>query len=110
MKTTVSVYDFHDAFKRANRQNQFSYAALNLLFDYFEQIEQDTGEESELDVVGICCEFAEATWQEIANDYLLHDKTLDDESQDHKSKVLDYLADEGVLIGETDDSIVYRQH
>lgn len=110
MKTTVSVYDFHDAFKRANRQNQFSYAALNLLFDYFEQIEQDTGEECELDVIGICCEFTEATWQEIANDYLLHDKSLDDESQDHKGKVLDYLADEGVLIGETDETIVYRQH
>jgi hypothetical protein len=60
--------------------------------------------------VGICCEYAEATWKEIANDYLLHDKSLDDEEEENKVKVLDYLADEGVLIGETDETIVYRQH
>jgi len=108
MKTTVSIHDFRTAFSQL-RPDNFTYEGLAVLFDYFEDCEQD-GEEFELDVIAICCEFAEATWQEIANDYLLHDKTLDDESQDHKSKVLDYLADEGVLIGETDDSIVYRQH
>lgn len=110
MKTTISFGDFVQAFKDMGRENQFSIDALNILFEYIEQIESDTGEECEMDIVGICCEYAEATWQEIANDYLLHDKSLDDESQDHKGKVLDYLADEGVLIGETDETIVYRQH
>lgn len=110
MKTTVSFGDFVQAFKDMGRENQFSIDALNILFEYIEQIESDTGEECEMDIVSICCEYAEATWQEIANDYLLHDKSLDDESQDHKGKVLDYLADEGVLIGETDETIVYRQH
>ena len=110
MKTTVSFGDFVQAFKDMGRENQFSIDALNILFEHIEQIENDTGEECELDVVGICCEYAEATWQEIANDYLLHDKNLDGEEEENKVKVLDYLADEGVLIGETDDSIVYRQH
>ena len=110
MKKTVSFGDFVQAFKDMGRENQFSIDALNILFEYIEQIESDTGEECEMDIVGICCEYAEATWQEIANDYLLHDKSLDVESQDHKGKVLDYLADEGVLIGETDETIVYRQH
>lgn len=110
MKTTVSFGDFVQAFKDMGRENQFSIDALNIIFEHIEQIENDTGEECELDVIGICCEYAEATWQEIANDYLLHDKSLDDEEEENKVKVLDYLADEGVLIGETDDTIVYRQH
>ncbi len=110
MKTTVSFGDFVQAFKDMGRENQFSIDALNILFEHIEECEESLGEEYELDVVGICCEYAEATWQEIANDYLLHDKSLDGEEEENKVKVLDYLADEGVLIGETDDTIVDRQH
>ena len=107
MKTTVSIHDFRTAFAQL-RPHNFTYEGLSVLFDYFEDCEQD-GEEFELDVVGICCEYAESTWQEIANDYLLHDKSLDGEEEENKVKVLDYLRDEGVLIGETDNTFVYRQ-
>jgi hypothetical protein len=106
MKTTVSVYDFRDAFKRMGRENQFSYDGLTVLFDYFEEIEESCGEESELDVIGVCCEFAEGTPEEIAADYSID---CEGDEEEIKAAVLDYLADEGVLIGETDNSIVYRQ-
>jgi hypothetical protein len=59
MKTTVSAVDFIDAFRRMGRADQFSPAALRALFDHIEEMEQDTGEEYELDVIGLCCE-----WQE----------------------------------------------
>jgi len=36
MKTTVSRYDFERAFVDADRKENFSYEALGLLFDYFE--------------------------------------------------------------------------
>jgi hypothetical protein len=109
MKTTVTFRDFVQAFKDMGRENQFSIDALNIIFEHIEQQESDTGEECELDVIGICCEYAEATWQEIANDYLLHEVELDDE-KDHEGRVIEYLEDEGVFIGKSDDSIVYRQH
>jgi hypothetical protein len=58
MKTTVNSYDFHRAFE-TSRPNNFSYEGLNCLFEYLENLEQDTGEEMELDVIAICCDFTE---------------------------------------------------
>ena len=58
MKTTVGYYDFLRAFEDT-RPNQFSRAALAALWDYFEQYEEDCGEEIELDVIAICCDFCE---------------------------------------------------
>lgn len=59
MKTTVSNYDFERAFIDAGRENNFSYAGRNALFNYLEVLEEETGEEMELDVVALCCEFTE---------------------------------------------------
>ena len=41
------------------RPNNFSKAGLFALFDYLEQLEDDIGEETELDVIALCCEYAE---------------------------------------------------
>ena len=58
MKTTVTEYTFRRAFETI-RPDNFSYAGLGALFDYFEQYEEDTGQELELDVIAICCDFTE---------------------------------------------------
>ena len=60
MKETVTVYRFRDAFMQSDTyKNNFSYEGLHALFDYIEQVEDDIGEEFELDVVGICCDYTE---------------------------------------------------
>ncbi len=107
MKTTVYFSEFCDYFHKI-RPDNFSYQGLRVLFDYFEEIDDSCGIESELDVIGICCEFSEATWEVIASDYSIEiDQTENDDEQ--KAQVLDFLADQGALVGETDHSIVYRQ-
>ena len=109
MKTYISQYDFRRAFQEC-RPDNFSYDGLKVLFEYLEEYEMDTGDELELDVIGLCCDFAESTWQAIASDYdssIELDKTKNEDEQ--KVQVLDFLADQGALIGETSDSIVYRQ-
>jgi len=58
MKKTVSEYQFTEDFNRL-RPNSYSYEGLKALFNYFEEYEESTGEEIELDVIGICCEFTE---------------------------------------------------
>ena len=58
MKTSVSFYDFERAFAQV-RPNHFSRAGLVALFNYLEAFEEETGEEIELDVIGLCCDFAE---------------------------------------------------
>ena len=58
MKTTVYRHDFIDKFM-AIRPNNFTYDGLNALWSWFEEMEEAIGEEYELDVIGICCEFTE---------------------------------------------------
>jgi predicted ArsR family transcriptional regulator len=108
MKTSLSVYDFRDAFHKAGRGEQFSYDGLGILFEYIEEVEDSCGEEFELDVIGLCCDFAESDWQTIASDYSI--EIDENESEDEQeAQVLDYLADQGVLVGNTKSGIVYRQ-
>ena len=67
--TTVTPNAFHDAFNTM-RPNQFSYDALEALYYFFEEYNEDTGEAFELDVISICCDFTEyADIGEVMKDY-----------------------------------------
>jgi hypothetical protein len=59
MKTTVTSYQFVEAFRACGRETQFTRASLFALFDYLESYENDCGVELELDPIAICCEWAE---------------------------------------------------
>ena len=59
MKKTINIYDFREAFRKAGRGDQFTYDGLTALFEYIEDYEEGTGEEIELDVIGLCCEYTE---------------------------------------------------
>ena len=59
VKRTVDLNEFRESFNRMDRKDRFSYEGLEALFNYLEEIEQGTGEEMELDVIGICCDFSE---------------------------------------------------
>lgn len=107
MKKTISKYDFRQAFSDAGRKEQFSYEALDLLFEYFEQVEDDTGEEIELDVIAICCEYAEGTAEEIAESYDIDLDECDDDEK--KDAVREYLNNETMIVGETSDGFIYAQ-
>jgi len=69
MKQTVNFYQFTDAFTNMNRQNQFSYKGKKALFEYLEEYEDSTGEQIELDIIALCCDYEEYDsledfWQE----------------------------------------------
>lgn len=107
MKTTVSNCDFHDAFRAYDRLENFSYEGRNLLFEMLESIEDDSGEEIELDVIAICCDYSEDSVDTIANNYSIDLSDCDDDD-DRKNAVLDYLNDNTMVVGETDAGIVYQ--
>ena len=98
MKTTLSSYDFVNAFSRAYRETQFSRSARFALFDYLDQVEQDTGEEIELDVISLCCDFTEyATALEGAMAYeFLPDADESEEKQEQDA--LGYLRENTQVI------------
>jgi len=55
---TVNFSQFCDAFSE-NRKDTYTYEGKQALFDYLEQYEEDTGEQIELDIVAICCDYTE---------------------------------------------------
>lgn len=108
MKQTINLFQFHEDF-RSLRPDNFSYDGLSLLFDYFEQLEDDIGEQIELDVIAICCEWAEDTPEGIAAYYTIDISDLEDASEIEYT-VLEYLNDHTQVAGVTDNGfIVYQQ-
>lgn len=111
MKTTVSRYDFERAFVDAGRKEQFSYEAMGLLFDYFEEYEEITGEEVDLDVIAVCCEYNEEDAEDIAREYSIDLSHLDAEDEDYEEQctetVREYLEYHTTIVGKTATGFVY---
>lgn len=99
MKQSINLYQFRDAFQRMDRGSQFSYEGLEILFNGLEELEQDTGNEMDLDVIGLCCEFVEMTELEIRDSYGL---------EDYESST-EYLRDRTLVLGSTDTSVIFAQ-
>jgi hypothetical protein len=110
MKQTVYNSDFHDAFIKSGRENQFSYQGRNVLFDWIEQLDADTGEETELDVIALCCEFSESTTEEILNDY---GYMLDLSKEPDTDSIREFLRENTIFCGEYKEDgltfFVYQQ-
>lgn len=107
MKQTINFSDFVDAFRAYDRYDQFGYQALMVIFEYLEEYEESTGEELELDVVAICCEYATDNWMDIAANYSIEIDENENEDE-QKQQVIDYLNENTVVLGETDCEIVYQ--
>ena len=104
-----NVYQFREAFRLAGRMDQFSYEGLEVLFDYLENLTEDTGETIELDVVALCCEYYESRIEEIVRDYNI-DCTIDGEPMDEeeiKETVREYLEENTSVCGQVSDGFVY---
>lgn len=79
MKKTVSFYDFQDAFEKTERSDQFTYDGLKALYDFLCELEDNTGEDIELDVIAICCDFTEyESLKEFQGDYGEEYQALED--------------------------------
>lgn len=80
MKTTITYNEFANAFLTSGSyETKFSREGLSALFDYFEELEESTGEEIEFDMVGIACDFTEyASIAEFRENYGDEYKTWDD--------------------------------
>jgi hypothetical protein len=106
MIKTLTVHDFHEAFRNSERRDQFSFDAQRLLFNYFEQVEEDTGEQIELDIIAICCEYTEENVRDVAEYYNIDIKNIAED--DILQAVLDFIQEATSVVGVTvDKKIVY---
>lgn len=101
MYQSINFSSFVDAFRSHDRQDQFTYGAKRALFDYLEDLEEQTGQPVELDVIALCCEYVESTFDDIRRDYLLGD--MPDEA------VADWICENTAYVGLVDGSLVFAQ-
>ena len=107
MKQTVYLQDFRDAFYKMDRKGEFSREGLEILFNYIEELEQNIGEEIELDVIALCCEYAESTIEELITDYSIDISDCDpDDGEDIKETVMEYMEYNTTVCGVTSDGYV----
>ena len=108
MKQTVDLYQFRKAFESIRPEN-FSYEAVEALFDQYEEYERDSGEEMELDVIAICCDWTEYTKHE-AVEAFLDDAEGDSEGDldEQYAAVLEHLNENTQVIELSDSVIVFN--
>lgn len=108
MYQSVNFNVFLNAFANHGRENQFSYEAKRIIFDYIEDYERDTGEPVELDVVAICCDFIEDTAEQIIADCHFE---LDENSQDSVVlQVVDMLSYYTTICGYDEEKNIIVYH
>lgn len=99
MKKSINRYEFCDEFRKMNRDNNFSYKGKNALYDYLEGYEEDTGEEMELDIIALCCEFTEyENLKEFQKEYSGEYKTIEDIEE--RTTVIMLDDEEGFIIAQ----------
>ena len=102
-----NVHQFREAFRLAGRGDQFSYEGLEVLFDYLEEYSDSTGENVELDVVALCCDYHESSIDELIEDYDIDVSDAEGDEEEIKSIVEEYLQDRTIVCGEVSDGFVY---
>lgn len=103
---TVQFADFRDAFRAYNRLDNFTREGMEILFDYIEEISNDTGKDIDLDVISLCCDYSESNAGDIISDYNLDfDDNMTGEELNDIAR--EYLEENTCIIGETDTGFVY---
>lgn len=118
VQTSISFAEFRNAFERYNRAANFSAQGLRLLYNYFEDFEENIA----FDVVAICCDYCEMSIDDIIHDYKIDIENHNYDFQpltgdfiaDMKASanlrrniVRDYLEENTCVIGETEEGFVF---
>lgn len=104
MKQTIDKYDFRIAMLNM-RPDNFSLIGLDVLFQFLEDYEASTGEEIDLDVIELCSEYSEESWQDIAGNYSIDLNDANPEDDDYELQCMEivqqYLEENTVFVGES---------
>ena len=106
MKQTINLSLFEQAFENYKRVENFGYDGLRVLFEYLEELESATGEELELDVIALCCDYAHDTVEDVARNYQIDLGDCEDDDA-KREEVRSWLLDNTAYCGETDTGFVY---
>ena len=111
---TLDSSDLYHLACKMGRDKNFGYNGWQALGDYLESLSNDTGEDIEIDIIAICCEYSMAESADDAYDHL-HGVDLPEEEEweelteeEKLSAVQDYLQKNTALIICEDDLIIWQ--
>jgi hypothetical protein len=118
MKKIIGFSDFVSEFAsfdgrmaKNGEPGNFDCYGLRVLFNYLEELAESCGascEDYDLDVIALCCEYAQDDVESIADQYSIDIEGLDEDDQ--REAVLDYINENSTVCGETSSGdIVYQQ-
>lgn len=112
--SNIGFCEFCDAFRDMNRNENFSHQGKRALFDYLEGLSEDTGDDIELDVIALCCDYYENDIDTIISEHRIDIDTdgfedLDEDEQEEArtDQVRDYLNEHTTIVGEVPGGFVY---
>ncbi len=98
MKQTINFSRFTDAFRDMGRENSFSYQGKKALYGWIEGLDDDSGTETELDVIALDCEFCEYDDVIEAWDEYNDDLPEGDDDDEREESAIDWLRDRTTVI------------
>ena len=114
---TVNAGDLYHLACKMNRGENFGYNGWRAIGDYLESLSDDTGENIEIDIVAICCEYssaesAEGVFMEFAYEHGIDLPTMEewgDMDEDEKLETIDeFLRHETSVVICEDDLIIWQ--
>ena len=107
--TTIdNAYQLEQLFKECGRENHFSPEGFDALYDYLYDYSEDVGENFNIDVIAICCDFTEYSgWEELYNNYSYsynnESKTFEELEEDNElNDFIKWVQDRTTVIEVTD--------
>lgn len=85
----VNQWDFRQALK-ADEYTQWTSEAIDALYDHYDQLSDDIGEDIQLDTVAIRCEWSEYHVQELYDNYshIFEDANIEWDDYDKQIEIL----------------------
>lgn len=106
--------DLYHMAARMGRADSFGYDGWNAIGEYLEQLSEDLGEDIEIDVVGICCEYSiadgvEEFWNEYGKYSSIDSKEWEQMNDAEKLEAVeDYLNERTSVVICEDDCIIWQ--
>lgn len=110
---TVQASDLFNLACNMSRGKQFGYDGWLAIGDYLEGLSNDTGENVEIDIIAICCDYTisesvEEFWNEYGSYSTIDAEEWEEMDDEEKLEaVQDYLNDKTSVVTCTEDCIIW---
>ena len=111
---TINASDLYNMACRIDRGDNFGYDGWLAIGDYLEQLSEDLGENIEVDIVGICCEYSmsesvQEFWEEYGKFGSIDSDEWEEMDDEEKLEaVRDYLHEQTAVVCVEENCIIWQ--